>query len=362
MVVKVSKPEINVREKISELDKPSGTAGQAMLAAETPQEQFNLIGAGRRNWVINGDFSVSQRGDFTTASSASDTAYTVDRFKNFVKNVNANILHTKATTVDGEIKNTLKIIATNTNSGRLGLRHYVESGSNGRTPLAGKTATVSVWMRSNNPNAGFYLYDYGNGGYFYRIKHSGGGQWEKLILTFPVATGSVSSNNYGYELNFAMQSNTNGGVSITSGDYVEIAEPQLELGKVATPFEHRSYGEELALCQRYYEVFRQNDFYGGDGYNTITTSTSNGSNIYGQFTFKTVKRARPSAGVKSGTKFRAFGNGSYLNLDATEFYSSGTEAVRIRVTTNAFSAGQAACLEFDGGNSSNGYIYADAEL
>ena len=28
---------------------------------------------------------------------------------------------------------------------------------------------------------------------------------------------------------------------------------QLELGKVATPFEHRSYGEELALCQRYYQ-------------------------------------------------------------------------------------------------------------
>ena len=40
MVVKVTKPQINVREKISELDKPSGIAGQAMLAAETPQEQF----------------------------------------------------------------------------------------------------------------------------------------------------------------------------------------------------------------------------------------------------------------------------------------------------------------------------------
>jgi hypothetical protein len=26
---------------------------------------------------------------------------------------------------------------------------------------------------------------------------------------------------------------------------------QMEVGSVATPFEHRSYGEELALCQRY---------------------------------------------------------------------------------------------------------------
>ena len=62
MVVKVSKPEINVREKISELDKPSGIAGQAMLAAETPREQFNLIGAGRRNLIINGAMRIAQRG------------------------------------------------------------------------------------------------------------------------------------------------------------------------------------------------------------------------------------------------------------------------------------------------------------
>ena len=37
-----------------------------------------------------------------------------------------------------------------------------------------------------------------------------------------------------------------------SGDYIEISQVQVELGKVATPFEHRSYAEELALCQRYY--------------------------------------------------------------------------------------------------------------
>ena len=65
MVVKVSKPELNLREKISELDKPSGVAGEAMLRAETPQEQFNLIGAGRRNLIINGDFEVSSKRNFT---------------------------------------------------------------------------------------------------------------------------------------------------------------------------------------------------------------------------------------------------------------------------------------------------------
>jgi hypothetical protein len=79
MAVKFTKPEINVREKLAELDKPSGIAGEAMLRAETPQEQFNLIGAGRRNLLINGDFQVSQRGNYTTAASA-NVSYFVDRW------------------------------------------------------------------------------------------------------------------------------------------------------------------------------------------------------------------------------------------------------------------------------------------
>ena len=357
MTVKVSKPAINVREELADLKKPTGIAGEAMLAAETPQEQFNLIGAGRRNWVINGDFSVSQRGDFTTSSSASDTAYSVDRFKNFVKNINANVLHTKAATVDGEIKNTLKMTATNTNSaGRLGFRHYVESGSNGRTPLAGKTATLSVWMKSNNSNAGFYFYDYGNAGYFYRIKHSGGGQWEKLTLTVPIGTGVTSSNYYGYELNFAMQGDTNGGVSITSGDYVEIAEPQFELGKVATPFEHRSYGEELALCQRYYYKL-------GEGGNTMVgmghyyTST----NMRMTVSFPVTMRDNPTLDVTTGTNYyRLIVNGAsdYFNTFNLD-HARPTGCVLWNNAQVSGTAGQAGDVAI---NSSAGYVAFKAEL
>ena len=38
-----------------------------------------------------------------------------------------------------------------------------------------------------------------------------------------------------------------------TNDWFEVAEVQFERGSVATPFEHRSFGEELALCQRYFE-------------------------------------------------------------------------------------------------------------
>ena len=330
MTVIVSKPAVNLREKLAELDKPTGIAGEAMLRAETPQEQFNLIGAGRRNWIINGDFQVSQRGDFTTASSASDLGYSVDRFKNFVKIVTADVLHTKAATVNGEIKNTLKMTATSTASGRFGFRQYIESGSNGKTVLAGKTATVSVWMRSNHADAGFYFYDYGNSGYFYRVKHSGSGEWEKLTLTFPIATGNVTSNYYGYELNFTIQSNSNGTVSVTSGDYVEIAEPQFELGKVATPFEHRSYGEELALCQRYYEKWS-----GSKAMHPQYSSEAAGAYAAARELwndFKVEKRANPSVTV-TGTHSPSAVNASIYGLGAQASEASSTASVRISAWT-----------------------------
>mgnify|MGYP003132955233 FL=1 len=81
MAVKFTKPEINITEKVAELDKPSGIAGEAMLRAETPQEQFNLISAGRKNMIINGGFDVWQRG--TTVNT---TMYSADRWMQWMTN------------------------------------------------------------------------------------------------------------------------------------------------------------------------------------------------------------------------------------------------------------------------------------
>ena len=82
MTVKVTKPSINVREELADLKKPSGTAGEAMLRAETPQEQFNLIGAGRKNLVINGAMEVAQRSTSVTGSTTNGAILSVDRFNN----------------------------------------------------------------------------------------------------------------------------------------------------------------------------------------------------------------------------------------------------------------------------------------
>ena len=63
MTVYTSKPEFNIRQKLKELDKPTGVAGAALLAADTVSKQQSLLGVGRRNMIINGCFRIWQRGE-----------------------------------------------------------------------------------------------------------------------------------------------------------------------------------------------------------------------------------------------------------------------------------------------------------
>jgi len=123
MTVNISKPAINVREKLSELDKPTGIAGEAMLRAETPQEQQALIGVGRRNLILNGDFKISQRGDFSSATAITHDNYYVDRWSVRVTNVTANIQHIIGSNASPgypyKASNSLRLTATNTATGVL---------------------------------------------------------------------------------------------------------------------------------------------------------------------------------------------------------------------------------------------------
>ena len=248
MAVKITKPEINVREKLSELDKPSGIAGEAMLRAETPQEQFNLIGAGRRNLLINGDFQVSQRGDYTSATTSAD-GYFMDRWR-CDRNGTATLQHTSGHDIPGTpaICKAVKLVQTVTGTNYLGVRQKIENPEQ----YIGRTFTYSAWIRSNTPNARIECYVPGTSPNIYiGPSHSGNGKWEYLSFTFTLNSGTPTT----FHADVFIDNGAYGNVTITAGEYVEATMLQLELGKVATPFEHRSYGEELALCQRYYQKF-----------------------------------------------------------------------------------------------------------
>jgi voltage-gated potassium channel Kch len=150
-----------------------------------------------------------------------------------------------------------------------------------------------------------------------------------------------------------MQGNTNGGVNITSGDYVEIAEPQFELGKVATPFEHRSYGEELALCQRYYQRWD------GTGANQmVSTGVMYASTAAITFLdFKTTMRTVPTA-FASSTPIEVVVGGAVLAGTGVSFANATPWGVEAQVTVSGGTVGHGAVARLESG----GYLAVDAEL
>jgi len=298
MVVKVSKPEINVREKISELDKPSGTAGQAMLAAETPQEQFNLISAGRRNVFINGDFSVAQRGTGPTTGISGYS--TVDRWIIPLSGETTQQLANDRVSTPSKM---LKVTADGSNGYGI-VRQQVEDVST----LSGGYATLSFWAKTSTANNFRVEFQqlFGSGGSstvsiiddadYWKVPNDG---WNFYSITvyLPSTLGkTVGTGSPGLSVLFGPTSGQPG------GNIVYYSEVQLEAGKVATPFEHRSYGEELAACQRY---FWRLDRVSGGG-NTIAIG-SNYSNSLFYINYPITMRTAPSVS-KVGTDFSIYSN------------------------------------------------------
>ena len=63
MAVRVEKPEFNLRDKLSQLDRRVGSMGGQILASNSTKEVQGLIGVGSRNMLINGGMQVAQRGN-----------------------------------------------------------------------------------------------------------------------------------------------------------------------------------------------------------------------------------------------------------------------------------------------------------
>ena len=215
-----------------------GGATPAAATFTTANDALGNIRSGRKNFIINGAMQVSQRGDYTTATTVANGAYSIDRWAAQLTSVTATTQHTARKQ---------KLVATSTASGIMGSGQEIEITD---TFFDNKQITISAKVTSNSTNARIsFLYLGASNAWVGSASHTGGGTEETLTLTvtlpsaltrvFPTVkicdTDGVSS------------------VNISSGDYVEFGEVQLEVGSVATEFEHRSYGEELALCQRYFQ-------------------------------------------------------------------------------------------------------------
>ena len=302
MTVKISKPQINVREELNQLKKPTGVAGEAMLRAETPQEQFNLIGAGRKNLIINGDMRVAQRG--TSFGNTLDNIYTLDRWK--VRRYAANNYYTtQETGADGDpFINYIKVRRDtgDTSANALSLTQRIEPIN--FKAYRGRTVTLSFLYRTGTTFSPQYLragiLGSTSGGaeltyWAYNAAAVGVSDlqiepsttWKQHTLSFYLGT-----NLENLAVAFGVEGPYPWTGTAGSDDSFQIANVQLEAGEIATPFEHRLYGEELALCQRYYEKFDAS----GNYYAAV--SSTNNPRING--TWVVSKRATPTVTATGG--------------------------------------------------------------
>ena len=239
MTVRIAKQPVNLREKLSELERPIGVKGNELMRAETAQDARDLVSAGRKNLIINGAMQVAQRG--TSFSNPSTNQYMIDRW--FMGGGASNrVISQQSATVNGIISKTMRFDATGTSG--FDIYQAIED----YEYLSNKTVTFSCWYRTNINGVVLRHYATETRGTFANT----GDTWTYFAATFTL--GTLVSNprtNNGTSFGFW----TAGG-GVTNGSFFEVTQVQLEVGKNATEFEHRSYGEELALCQRYYGKIR----------------------------------------------------------------------------------------------------------
>jgi len=264
MTVRANKPAFSIREKLKELQKPIGLKGSELMRSETVQDARDLVGAGRKNLIINGNFAVSHRGDYTSSAvTAGHDSYWIDRWMS-LKNGTTSTVQRVTRTIDGVSKYAARIECTVGGAGIFGFNQRIEA-LNIKVP---KIYTVSCWARTNHPYVGFRTNVFGNtnGGDF-GSKFPSDGNWHRVSAQ--VDSAGLTSN-YGDILIVAYN---NASVSIAVGQYIEIADVQVEEGTLATEFEHRSYGEELQLCKRYFQKFESGRFRGLNAYPNVNLTS-----------------------------------------------------------------------------------------
>lgn len=238
-----------------------------------------------RNKLINGDFRVAQRG---TSFSGTSTEYTVDRWRFLNAGVSASKSVSQQTATQGQTDfppDTINFVNVSAGSvSGTGFASFDQPIEDVRT-LAGQTVTVSFWAKGSvagTVKVSIFNY-FGGGGTATTSTDTVTSSFDvttswarySLTLAVPSFTGKTLGSGHANDLHFVLYADGTqfmGAASYTGT--LSLANVQLEVGSVATPFERRPYGLELALCQRYYETGKAtlNAFYSGGNFGGGTTT------------------------------------------------------------------------------------------
>ncbi len=225
--------ELDSSGALPAIDGANLTAIPVVTEAMIHPDAVNKFVSRRKNVIINGGFDVWQRG---TSFSGVNSDYTTDRW--FTQTDGTTTAQKVEDTVNGNKVATISSVA----SGQT--YHVLLQRIENLRRYQGKTLTISAWVKSGVGTFTNRVAFRDSGGTsidtpeLYNITYTG--SWQYITHTF-----TVPSNTLYDDLSFF-------NVSFYGGDALSISQVQLELGDQATDFEYRGYGEELALCQRYF--------------------------------------------------------------------------------------------------------------
>jgi hypothetical protein len=303
-----------------------------------------------KNLIINGAFNVAQRG----TSSTSTSYKTVDRFLNSINGGTVTQAQHALTSSDTGpwakgFRNSYHQTNTSASSDAAAnfrnIYYYVEAqdlaNSGWDYTSSSSYITLSFWAKSSL--AGTY--------YIQLRSQDGTGQnyaspytlvadtWKKITVKIPGNSNIQVDNNNGaglqiywvldYGTNFTGSMSTDTWAAYSSStrtpDFAqdwtgtasatfEITGVQLEVGDTATEFEHRTYGDELARCQRYYEGIYMND-----GTAACKGYASYGSNANFEYQFAVQKRARATWSLEGNASWAGATPNAYESTSSCMF-------------------------------------------
>ena len=252
-----------------------------------------------RNFIINGGMQIWQRASGTT--TISNGYHTADRYLFGEGNDGAytsekhDMSLAEFNTTGHKTALQLDVTTADTSLGASVYTYYCQRiEAQNLAPLRygtanAKTITLSFWVKSNKTGVYTICFRKNDGTVYYLIKEytiSSADTWEQKKITITPTEGSTTlitnsggeidnNNGVGLELYFGLGYGSNyhatkdtwstnedystssavNWMDSTSNNYY-VTGIQLELGENATPFEHRSFGDELFRCSRYFQILQ----------------------------------------------------------------------------------------------------------
>jgi len=347
---------------------------------------------GRRNIVINCAMQVAQRATSATGVGSGFAYPTLDRYK-IVPSTSGRATMTQTADGPSGFANCLKLECTTADTSIAATEYFIlrqsfegqdlQSLKKGTSDA--EKVTVSFYVKGNASATYTCELDDADNTRHNSQEFSVTTNWTRVILTFVGDTTGAFDDDNARSLNLDFW--LHAGSNFTGGTHTDnvwhttdnqrvgdsqssffdstdrtffITGIQMEVGSQATPFEHRSFGEELALCQRYFQQWTQEaSGFSTNNYAAVGDAVMHGSTLpFMQYVHPTVLRATPA--ITFNGNFAANISGSDYAISSLLINTSTPYVTSFYGTTGAAGAGNAGYMR--AANDGDASIFFNSEL